>query len=106
MARCPHKGRGRCTPPLQSWLLVRLALQVGYFVGLRIRPVLRTRELVLRLALALFLTTLALEGGVVGEIARRLLCASSDLVQQTHLGVLLWCPNIPPIPGTGGGETV
>src|SRR5215217_2596083 len=49
------------------------------------RPSPASGELVLRLALSLLLAAFAAQGGVVGEVARRLLDPSGELVGETHV---------------------
>src|SRR4051794_20975928 len=70
--QCNEKaGSLHCAPSLSKasfrCVLRGLALEVRDLVGLRIGPVLRVRELVLGLALALLLSALALQAAVTGE---------------------------------------
>src|SRR6201999_1258572 len=69
-----------------SATLRRATLEVSDLVGLPIGLLLRVRELVLRLALALLLAALAAQGRVVGEVACGLLDAACDLVGDAHVG--------------------
>src|SRR4051794_29805242 len=61
-----------------------LALEVGDLVGLGVGLLLRAVELVLGLALALFLPSLALQRTVVGDVAGGLLGSTCELVEKAH----------------------
>src|SRR5919202_1342831 len=61
-----------------------LALEVRDLVGLAVGLLLRPRELVLGLALALLLAALLPQRGVVGEAAGGLLHTAGDLVGDAH----------------------
>src|SRR3954454_13970339 len=63
---------------------VGLALEIRNLVGLYVGPPLRIPELVLGLAFALLLPALAAQACIVGEVARRLLHTSSQLVNDSH----------------------
>src|SRR3954470_5518803 len=81
------------------WRLSRrsgAALQLVDLFGLGVGALLRAGHLLLGLALALLHPTFLTEGGVVGEVARRLLHTSADLVGYAHDTAL---------PEAGGGES-
>ncbi len=61
-----------------------LALEVGYVRSLLLDAVLGLCELVLLLALALLLATLASQRAISGKVASGLLCAASQLVDDAH----------------------
>src|SRR5215207_3305871 len=80
--------RGRappCVPP--SGRPSGAALALGDLRRLVLDVLLGASELVLGLALALLLTTLALEAGVTGKVPGGLLGATRDLVEDAHLWV-------------------
>src|SRR5436190_9788267 len=60
------------------------ALEVGDLLGLVLDLLLGPAQLVLRLALLLFLAPLVAQSGIVGNVAGRLLGASGDLVDDAH----------------------
>src|SRR5690349_17118664 len=78
----PASGLLRAAGPRGSRL--GLALQVLDLASLRIGALVRLGELFLRLALALLLAPLTAQRRVVGEVARRLLEAAADLVEDAH----------------------
>src|SRR3954453_12355753 len=63
------------------------AFPLGDLGGLVLEPVLALAELFLGLALALLLASLATERGVAREVARGLLRAAGDLVDDAHFAV-------------------
>src|SRR5215213_1336944 len=89
-----------------SSLLVGLALQVGYFVSLVVCALLRPRQFVLRLALALFLAPFALQASVIHEVAGSLLSASGHLVCQSHSSSSFVAPYTNRVPRPRRGQTV
>src|SRR5205814_1485568 len=71
-------------PPRTFGWLVGLALEVRHLGRLVLGAVLSVCELVLSLALALLLPALAPQRRVTGEVARRLLRAAGQLVENAH----------------------
>src|SRR5439155_23983689 len=67
-----------------------LALEVRDLAGLLLRLLLRARELVLRLALALLHAALTPQRRIVCDVARGLLGPTGDLVQNAHSDLLFW----------------
>src|SRR3954468_10933992 len=83
--------RGRGSPRESVDPGLGLALEVGDLGRLVLDTVLRMGELVLGLALALFLATLAPQRRIVGQIAGRLLEPSGQLVHDAHALALPAC---------------
>jgi hypothetical protein len=75
-----------------------LALQVGDLLGLGVSALLIARELVLGLALALLLASLALQRAVAGDVAGGLFGAARDLVDGSSKVLLSFA-------GQGGGAS-
>src|SRR5436305_1424663 len=74
-------------PGRRRWAACRLrglTLQVRDLLGLAVGLLLVARELVLSLALPLFLATLVMQRLVAGDVAGRLLGLARDLVGETH----------------------
>src|SRR5436190_4648918 len=85
-----------------SWL-GGLALEVRHLVGLGVGPLLAACQLVLGLALALLLATLAPQRRVVGQVSGRLLGATRDLVHDAHSRASFRSPEA--LPTRHGGKT-
>src|SRR5918999_2341053 len=71
-----------------------LPFEIGHFLGLEVGLLTGAVALLLGLALALLLAAAAAQGGVVGQVAGRLLDSSADLVGDAHVVGL---------PGSEGG---
>src|SRR4051812_7779987 len=81
------RWRRRLQPaPRRSSAALRsgLAFEVGDLVGLGVGAVLRAVELLLGLALALLAAPLLAQARVIGQVARSLLRAAGQLVEQAH----------------------